>query len=137
LKTEAGECAVVVIDLVTTLLVETGEKLRWAREALAAHRCADAIYHSYNVFINGAKALLLTREIIVNTQIGILKDFAKHYGNESQFQYPQGFLEFVLRINKNEPDNVFARQYLSDAEQFFEAVRVSAATYQEPVSNLI
>jgi sulfite reductase (ferredoxin) len=136
-KTEAGECAVVVVDLVATLLYETDEKLSWAREALEQRRYADAIYHCYNVFINGAKALLLTREIIVNSQIGILKDFEKQYGGESSFQYPEGFREFVLRINKNEPADEFARQYLSEAEQFLGAVRPFAVTHSEPVSNLI
>jgi len=123
LKTEVGECAGVIIDLVSTLLYETEEKLQWSKEAFAEKRFADAIYHSYNVFVNGAKALLLKKDIIVNTQNGILKDFEGNYGAESQFQYPEGFKEFVLRINKNEPEEGFAKEYLHDAEKFLNNIK--------------
>lgn len=123
LKTEVGECAGVMIDLVSTLLYEIEEKLVWAKETLDVRRFADSIYHSYAVFVNGAKAILLKKEIIVNTQHGILNDFEKHYGAEQQFHYPNGFKEFVLRINKNEPSKEFAEQYFSDASQFFVAIK--------------
>jgi Sulfite reductase, beta subunit (hemoprotein) len=120
LNTKVGESAGVIIDLVATLLYETEEKLQWAKEAFQQRRFADAIYHSYNVFVNGAKALLLKKDIIVNTQNGILLIFETHYGVESSFQYPGGFRDFVLRINTYEPTEQFAEQYFSDAEQFFQ-----------------
>ncbi len=123
LKTEVGECAYVVFDLVATLLQETEEKLQWARETFDLGRYADAIYHSYNVFVNGAKAALLRKDIIVNTQHGILNDFETHYGAGNGFQYPGGFKEFVLRINKNEPTKDFAREYLNDAGRFLETLK--------------
>lgn len=123
LKTEVGECAGVIIDLVSTLLYETEEKLQWAKEAYAERRFGDSIYHSYNVFVNGAKALLLKKDIIVNTQNGILKDFEGNYGNELPFRYSGGFKEFVLRINKNEPGEAFAKEYLHDAEKFLTNIK--------------
>lgn len=123
LKTATGECAGVIIDLVSTLLYETEEKLGWARETFKAHRFADSIYHCYNVFVTGAKAMLLKKDVIVNTQNGILKDFEEQYGSEPCFQYPNGFREFVLRINKREPGQEFAELYLNDAEQFFAALK--------------
>jgi sulfite reductase (ferredoxin) len=123
LKTEAGECAGVIIDLVATVLYETEEKLGWAKETLATDRFADAIYHSYNVFVNGAKAMLLKKEIIVNTQHGILNDFEKHYGGEERFRFPDGFKEFVLRINKHEPTKEFAEQYVNEAASFLAAIK--------------
>ena len=62
------------------------------------------------------------KEIIVNTQTGILRDFETQYGTENCFQYPGGFRDFVLRINKYEPTEQFAQQYLSDAERFLETI---------------
>ncbi|HTR82489.1 MAG TPA: nitrite reductase, partial [Bacteroidota bacterium] len=123
LKTEVGECAGVIIDLVATLLYETEEKLHWAKETFSHAHYADSIYHSYNVFINGAKAMLLRKDVVVNTQTGVLKDFALQYGTDAAFQYPEGFKEFVLRINKNEPKEAFAREYLQDAEQFLSTIK--------------
>ncbi len=120
LKTATGECAGVIIDLVATLLYETEEKLTWAREALEQDRIADAIYHSYNVFVTGAKAGLLKKDVIVNTQIGILRDFEIHYGNDETLGFPDGFLNAVLRINKSQPSRTFAMEYLNDAERFLE-----------------
>ena len=132
LKTEVGECAGVIIDLVATLLMETEEKYQWAHESFEQHHFADAIYHSYNVFVNGAKAALLKKDIIVNTQHGILRDFETHYGSENRFQYPEGFKEFVLRINKNDPAEHFALQYIQDAGEFLRAIHDVHAKQYEP-----
>ena len=74
-----GECASVLIDLVATTLTEAGEKLGWAQEALADSRWADALYHAYNVFITGARAALMSRDIPTNTQHGIVNDFDKTF----------------------------------------------------------
>jgi len=133
LKTEVGECAGVIIDLVSTLLYETEEKLSWAKETFEMKRFADSIYHSYNVLVNGAKAMLLKKDIIVNTQNGILSDFEKQYGTDQDFHYAEGFKEFVLRINKNEPSKKFAEQYLKDAEQFLETIKKINTQKNEPV----
>lgn len=129
LKTAVGECAGVMIDLVATLLFETEEKLQWAKETFEARRFADAIYHSYNVFVNGAKAMLLKKDIIVNTQSKILTDFEEHYAEE--FPFPDGFKEFVLRINKNEPSKEFAEQYLNDAEKFMRSIQKTNTKEQQ------
>ena len=128
LKTEVGECAGVIIDLVATLLYETEEKFQWAKETFSHGHYADAIYHSYNVFVNGAKAMLLKKDVIVNTQTGILRDFEAHYAGEEQFIFPEGFKEFVLRINKNEPTKEFAELYLRDAGQFLQSVNAKRAS---------
>ncbi|MEW5798509.1 MAG: nitrite reductase [Bacteroidota bacterium] len=129
LKTEVGECAGVIIDLVATLLFETEEKLQWAKETYEAHRFADAIYHSYNVFVNSAKAMLLKKDVIVNTQMKILSDFEEHFAEE--FQFPDGFKDFVLRINKNKPTKEFAELYLKDAEEFMRSIKNSYVKKQE------
>jgi sulfite reductase (ferredoxin) len=118
LKTETGECAGVIIDLVATLLEETEEKLGRAREALGERRFADGIYNGYNVFVNGAKALLLARQVIATTQSGVLREFESNFGAVNADRYPGGFAEFVLRINKSEPSEEFARRYIQDAADF-------------------
>jgi sulfite reductase (ferredoxin) len=131
LKTEVGECAGVVIDLVATLLEETEEKLRWAGEALGERRFADAIYGGYSVFVNGAKALLLTKEVIAGTQIGVLKGFETHFGSAGGAVYPGGFKDYVLRINTYEPTGEFARSYIQDAAAFFVTLRELNAVQRE------
>ena len=74
-----GECASVLIDLVATTLTEAAEKLGWAQEALAEGRWSDALYHAYNVYITGARAALMSRDIPTNTQHGIVSDFDKTF----------------------------------------------------------
>src|SRR5205085_1774917 len=58
-----GECAGVKIDLIATLLYESDEKLKWSSEMFEKGHFADSIYHSYNVFVSTAKALLLDKGI--------------------------------------------------------------------------
>jgi len=119
-----GECAGVVIDLVATLLYESDEKLGWANEAFTKGFWADAIYHSYNVFISSAKALLLDKNINVGTQIGIIDKFDEQYIATGEFNLDGTFSDLVLQINKNEPSEEFARAYRKQAEAFLGSVKV-------------
>jgi sulfite reductase (ferredoxin) len=122
LHTAVGECAGVMIDLVSTLLFDTEEKLAWAKEALDEQLFADSIYHSYSAFINTAKALLLTRDVRPSTQIQTLNDFQQHFVETGLVSLPDNFKEYVLRINKNEPSEIFAITYMADAQKFMEDV---------------
>ncbi|GAB3012677.1 nitrite reductase [Spirosoma pulveris] len=126
-----GECASVLIDLVATTLTEASEKLGWAQEALGESRWADALYHAYNVFITGARAALMSRDIPTNTQHGIVSDFDKTFaagssqGNGISFHESEGdFKALVFSINKQEPSEEFARQFIAKAETFLQAVQV-------------
>ncbi|NCA19609.1 MAG: HEPN domain-containing protein, partial [Crocinitomicaceae bacterium] len=74
-----GECAGVMIDLVSTLLLEAEEKLNWSIESIEAKAYSDSIYHAYSVFISSAKALLLDKGINSSTQVGIIRDFDEQY----------------------------------------------------------
>jgi len=105
-----GECAGVKIDLVSTLLLEAEEALALAKENFRTQHFADSIYKSYTVFIHGAKALLLTKGIHVNTQHGVINDFEK--------EFIAGFKETVLQINRNQPTKHFSETYLFEAKQF-------------------
>ena len=119
-----GECASVLIDLVATTLTEASEKLGWAQESLAENRWADALYHAYNVFITGARAALMSRDIPTNTQHGIVSDFDKTFAGETDFHEAEGdFKALVFSINKREPSEEFARQFLTQADSFLQAVQ--------------
>lgn len=120
---KAGESVRKVIDLTATLLVETEEKMEWAQSALREKHYADAVYHGYNVFVNAAKALLLKKDVIVNTQHGILRDFDLHFETNPAFNFPGGFKDNVLRISSHEPDEAFAALYVDEAAKFLETVR--------------
>jgi sulfite reductase (ferredoxin) len=120
LHTAVGECAGVIIDLVSTLLYETEEKLAWSKEALEKNLFADAIYHSYSAFINTSKALLLNKDVKPSTQIQTLSDFQVHFIDSGLFPFEGNFKDHVLRINKNEPTESFATSFLTDAQTFME-----------------
>jgi sulfite reductase (ferredoxin) len=111
-----GECAGVLIDLVATTLEEANEKLERAL-ATVTENPVDAIYHAYNVFITGAKAMLLSKGVQTNTQYGIINDFDSHFIGE--YHVAEGdFKAQVLAINKNEPTAEFAKKFVTAAEQF-------------------
>ncbi|MDB5124660.1 MAG: sir [Mucilaginibacter sp.] len=118
-----GECAGVVIDLVATLLYESDEKLGWANESFNAGAWADAIYHSYNVFIGSAKALLLDKNINSSTQTGIIREFDTNYIATGEIDLNSSFNDLVLQINKNEPSEAFAREYVNAATEFLKTVK--------------
>ncbi|MES2795227.1 MAG: nitrite reductase [Bacteroidota bacterium] len=127
-----GECASVIIDLVATLLFETKEKLDWAEAAFAENRWADSIYHSYSVFVSGAKALLLDKSVSTNTQSSVINKFDENFIQTGEFDF-EGitFNEGVLQINKNEPSQEFASEYLKLAQIF---LRKASAFREETVS---
>lgn len=124
LHTSVGECAGVMIDLVSTLLADSEEKIEFAIETIREKQYADSIYHSYSSIINTAKALLLTRDKRSSTQIQVMNDFQKEFVDTGLFTFAPDFVEFVLRINKHEPTEEFAISYLEDAKKFISDVLV-------------
>jgi sulfite reductase (ferredoxin) len=118
-----GECAGVVIDLVATLLYESDEKMGWANGAYAKGLWADAIYHSYNTMISGAKALLLDKSVNSSTQAGIIREFDTYYTSTGEITIDGTFSDLVLQINKNEPSEEFATAYLKQATEFLQLVK--------------
>ncbi|MEX2234431.1 MAG: nitrite reductase [Cyclobacteriaceae bacterium] len=122
LHTAVGECAGVIIDLVSTLLYDSEEKLAWAKQAADERMYADSIHHSYNVFINTAKAMLLTVDQKPSTQIQTLNDFQKHFVETGLISGMGDFKDFVLRMSKREPTESFALEYLNDARKFLKDI---------------
>jgi len=117
-----GECAGVVMDVVGTIIGDAKNKIDWAYEAFNENVYADSIYHAYAAFIIGAKALLLSKDVKCNTHKKILKDFQEHYLDTGEFDLPSSFSDLVLQINKNEPSEAFAKEYLAQAESFVQQV---------------
>ncbi|GAA4841107.1 nitrite reductase [Algivirga pacifica] len=127
-----GECAGVIIDLVQTLIYETEEKMEWAEQALAAEKYADAIYHAYNVMVNGAKALLLSEDVKLNTQKKVIEAFDEKLVAAGAFKVAEGtFEDQVLQINKEEPNADFALRYVALAKGFLTQVQAYRSNLQE------
>ncbi|MDQ3110896.1 MAG: HEPN domain-containing protein [Bacteroidota bacterium] len=122
-----GECAGVKIDLVATLLLEAKEALNAAKENYAASRFPDAIYKAYNTFIHAAKAVLLTKEIHVNTQHGVIADFER--------EFSPGFRERILQLNSNPPSKDFAQSYIADANEFLTHATILRNEFSKPIPN--
>ena len=135
-KVEAGvgECAGVVIDLIATLLYETEEKLDWAHQNLAKNAYADAIYQAYNVFVGSAKALLLSENKKSNTQMDIIQAFDEHFVTTGVLSVEGSFKNQVLQINKHEPTEVFAQEYVASAEAFLQQIHRVRDQQLTPVS---
>jgi sulfite reductase (ferredoxin) len=129
-----GECAGVMTDLVETLFLEAEEKLDAAFNSFAEQLFADSIYHSYSTFINGAKAILLSKQVASNTQHGIINEFEKHFVETGEFTFnassfgeeqgAAGFKSLVLAINQKEPTKEFAESYYLAAKEFLKNVKL-------------
>jgi len=119
-----GECAGVIIDLFQTLMFEVDEKLGWAKQNYAQENYSDAIYHAYNTFITGAKAVLLgKKKVRLNTHSAVMKAFDTHFVETGKTDFPNGFENFVLQIQKYEPTPEFAKKYIKQAEEFTVLIR--------------
>ena len=123
-QTAVGECAGVIIDLVSTLLFDSEEKLGWAKEALKNKQYSDSIYHSYNMFVNSAKATLLGENVKNSSQISVINDFDRIFVETGIFKFTEGsFKDHVLQINTQEPTEAFAREFLQKASGFLNEIK--------------
>jgi len=118
-----GECAGVQIDLVATLLYEAEEKIEWAKTSLEENLFADSVYHSYSTFVQGAKALLLTKGVHTNSQHSIITEFEKHFILAAEFPFEKDFRELAMSINKSEPTKKFAKYYYNEANEFLKQAK--------------
>ncbi|EJG00824.1 MULTISPECIES: HEPN domain-containing protein [Flavobacterium] len=122
-----GECAGVVIDLVATLLFEAKEKLILAQESFDEKKWSDAIYHAYAGFVNGAKALLLAENQKTNNHAGIVDLFDTVFIDTNKIELNSTFKDLVYQINKNEPSEAFAKDYIAQATVFFDKIETFRA----------
>lgn len=117
-----GECAGVVIDLVTTLLFESEEKIDLAEKSFSTGKWADAIYHSYASLVNSAKALLTSDGHKANSQAAIITGFDEKYVQSGLVTLSSSFSDLAYQINKNAPTKEFAEKYLDEAKAFYQKV---------------
>ena len=117
-----GECAGVVIDLVSTLLFETEEKLENARLNLEEEKWSDSVYHSYSSIINTAKAVLIGENIKTNTQAGIVKDFDQYFVESGLIKIGGTLSEMIYQIKSNKADKTFSKRYFAEAKNFYKLV---------------
>lgn len=122
-----GECAGVVIDLVATLLFEAKDKLVIAQESFADGKWSDSIYQAYAGFVNGAKALLLAEKEKTNHHAGIIDLFDTVFVETKKIELESSFKELVYQINKNEPSEAFAKEYIQKSISFFEKLEAYRA----------
>ena len=128
-----GECAGVILDLVGTLIEEAKDKFAKGVKSMAKGDWESSIYHSYNTFIVGAKALLVGAGVKCNTQIGIIEDFDKTFVATGDLDLGgQSFEDQITKLNKNEPSLEFATQYQAEASAFIDKV---VATRKEQIAN--
>ncbi len=125
-----GECAGVMIDLVSTLVLEAEEKLQWSISSFENKAYSDSIYHAYSVFISGAKALLLDKGINSSTQTGIMRDFDEQYRDSPILDGIESFTELALQINKKEPTAEFAQSYLASTVDFVQRIKLAKEAVQ-------
>jgi len=117
-----GECAGVVIDLVSTLLFETEEKLEKAKLSIEAGKWSDSIYQSYSGIINTAKAVLIGENIKTNTQAGIVKDFDQYFVSSGLIQMGGTLSDLVYEIKNTKASADFAKTYLEKAHHFYKLI---------------
>jgi sulfite reductase (ferredoxin) len=115
-----GECAGVMIDLVSTLILEAEEKILGAEDCLRNNQWADSIYNAYAAQVHSAKALLLQQGVHCNTQIGILNDFDIHFTAKGLYKENGSFKQEVMRMNETTPSAEFATEFIQQALAFIQ-----------------
>ena len=118
-----GECAGVVIDLISTLFLESDEKIANARADFEAKTYNNAIYFAYSSMVNSAKALLLSKDHSTNTQASIINQFDEVFVSTNLISLGSTFAELIYQINKNEPSASFAENYIQTANEFLTTVK--------------
>ena len=118
-----GECAGVVIDLISTLFLESEEKITNARADFESKSYNNAIYFAYSSMVNSAKALLLSKDHSTNTQASIINQFDEVFVSTNLVSLGSTFSELIYQINKNEPSASFAENYIQMANEFLTTVK--------------
>ncbi|MCH7411533.1 HEPN domain-containing protein [Belliella sp. DSM 111904] len=117
-----GECAGVIIDLVSTLLLEAREKIANAEESLQAKAWSDAIYHTYAGLVNTAKAILLAEGVSTNSHASILKQYDEVFTESGKIDLGASIEAITYQIKENEPSETFALSYFAQAQQVFDTI---------------
>ncbi len=120
-----GECAGVVIDLVSTLLFEAEEALEWSVLAIEEKKYADAIFYAYNGMVRTAKALLTGTKSKINSHAKLIHAFDVEFPNHVAIKNVgfESYESLVNQMKEHKPDEFFATKYLNDAKGFIKQVQ--------------
>lgn len=118
-----GECAGVVIDLISTLFLESDEKIEEAKTAYHNEVYSSAVYEAYRSMVNSAKAILLSENITTNTQAGIISQFDELIVETKKIDLGASFSDLIYQIKVFPPTKDFAKNYIQTAELFLAKVR--------------
>ena len=77
--------------------------------------------------------MLLTRDVKPSSQYQVMTDFQTHFVESGILPLSVNFKDHVLRINKNEPTEEFAIEYLEDSKKFLEDVMAYRSTEKEVI----
>jgi len=114
-----GECAGVVVDLISTLFFETEEKLEFAIRALEEGEFQDSIYHSYTSLVNTAKALLLSEDHKANSQFSVVNLFDTEFVEKQKITIDGTFADLAFKLRKEKATEEFAKEYFEAAKEFY------------------
>ncbi len=126
-----GECAGVVIDLISTLFLESEEKIEEAKSSFEDKVYSSAIYHAYSSMVNSAKALLLAENISTNTQAGIITQFEETFNLSGKLDLGVAFSKMIYQIKEHAPTEAFASKYIENANHFLNNVKAYRLKTQE------
>jgi len=126
-----GECAGVVIDLIATLFLESEEKIENAKVSFDNEVYSSAVYHAYSSLVNSAKAMLLSDNKQTNTHAGIISQFETTFVESGKIELKDGFSEMIYQIKSNAPTREFAINYIANATEFLNKVRIYRASEVE------
>ena len=73
--------------------------------------------------VNSAKALLLSKSHSTNTQASIISQFDEVFVSTNLISLGSTFAELIYQINKNEPTESFAKNYINTANAFLTTVK--------------
>ncbi|NRA10430.1 MAG: HEPN domain-containing protein [Crocinitomicaceae bacterium] len=114
-----GECAGVVIDLVSTLFKETEVKLDLSKEAIEKNSFGDSIYHSYSAIVNTAKAMLTSEGKRTNSHTAIINQFDEEFVQSGKLKFDFLFKTTALKMRNEKPSKEVAEKLIKDAQSFY------------------
>jgi len=114
-----GECAGIVIDLVSTLFKESEEKLALATASLENNAISDGVFHAYSSIVNTSKALLLSENKKTNSQLSIIEAFDETFIQSGLITFEVDYKTWVTRYAQPFPSIDEALNYLNQANAFY------------------
>lgn len=117
-----GECAGIVVDLVSTLIDEAQHKVNLAKEALEISY-ADSSYYCYTSIINTSKAILISENHKTNSQKMIIDDFEEHFINPGRIILKTKYKELISKSLSPNQNKSEVRELIESVESFLLTIK--------------